>query len=81
MKRHGPILLIAAGLCLLVGGFVYDVIFGGIPYQDPAPEMSARYALHSRVASIIRLSGFAAMVVGGVAGVARLAAGRRTAAT
>jgi hypothetical protein len=47
MKRGWPLLLIVAGLLLMVGGFVYDVMFAGIPYQDPTPEMSARYAFHA----------------------------------
>ena len=24
-------------------GFIYDLIFAGIPYQDPTPEMTQKY--------------------------------------
>ena len=51
MKRFWPLVLIGAGLALVLGGFIYDVMFAGIPYQDPTPEMSARYAHHAHVAS------------------------------
>jgi hypothetical protein len=66
-----------AGLLLLAGGFVYDVIYAGIPYQDPTPEMSARYAFHARVASIIYLTGAGVLVVGSVAGIIRMFIRRR----
>jgi len=72
MKRFWPLLVIAAGICLLVGGFVYDVMFAGIPYQDPTPEMSARYARHSRIASVLCWTGVGAFLFGGVAGIIRL---------
>ena len=57
MKQFWPYILIAAGLLLMVGGFIYDVLFAGIPYQDPTPELSANYARHSHIASTIRWCG------------------------
>ena len=71
MKRFWPLLLIAAGICLLVFGIVYDVMFAGIPYQDPTPEMSARYARHSGIASVLRWAGVGAFLFGSVAGILR----------
>lgn len=71
MKRAWPIILIVVGLLLMAGGFVYDTMFAGLPYQDPTPEMSARYAFHSRIASIFYLSGAGAFVIGLTAGVIR----------
>jgi len=38
------------GLAIFSTGFVYDVLFVGIPYQDPTPELQARYDFHSAVA-------------------------------
>ena len=76
MKRSWPFILIAAGLSLLIGGFIYDVMFAGIPYQDPTPEMSARYAYHSRIASTAYLIGAGFFLVGSVAGIVRLIARR-----
>jgi len=38
------------GILIVVSGVVYDVLFAGIPYQDPTPELQARYDFHSSVA-------------------------------
>jgi len=67
MKRYLPLLVLCVGILLIIGGFIYDVIFAGIPYQDPTPEMSARYAHHSHIASTICTFGGGAFVVGAVA--------------
>lgn len=72
MRRYLPLILIGGGVCLIIAGFIYDVLFAGIPYQDPTPEMSALYAFHSRVASIIYRLGGGAILVGAVPGVIRL---------
>jgi hypothetical protein len=45
------------GLLIVITGFVYDVLFAGIPYQDPTPAMQARYDFHSAVAGWIQASG------------------------
>lgn len=71
MKRALPRALMVAGMLLIAGGFVYDVMFAGIPYQDPTPEMSARYAFHSRIASIFYLTGAGVFVTGSIACVIR----------
>ncbi|MBU4526479.1 MAG: hypothetical protein KUA37_14820 [Desulfomicrobium sp.] len=71
MKRFWPRLFIVAGLFLLLGGFVYDVIFAGIPYQDPTPEMSARFSRHALIASIIRWCGVGSFFFGVMAGIRR----------
>lgn len=72
MKKSWQFILIAAGLFLLAGGFIHDVMFAGIPYQDPTPEMSERYAYHSRVASTACLMGTGFFLIGSVAGVVRI---------
>lgn len=41
MKRNFPLLIICLGILLILGGFMYDVMFAGIPYQDPSAEMTA----------------------------------------
>lgn len=76
MRRTLPILLVATGLAILVAGFVYDVAFAGIPYQDPTPAMAADYALHARVASLIRWAGLVVALAGAAAGFARRRARR-----
>jgi hypothetical protein len=72
MRRPWPLILIAVGLLLLVAGFIYDVMFAGIPYQDPTSEMSARYAHHARVASLICRVGGGVFLFGSLAGIIRL---------
>lgn len=67
MKKYLPFILIALGIIVIFAGFVYDVLYAGIPYQDPTPALAASYNFHSQIASIIRWSGLGICVVGGVA--------------
>jgi hypothetical protein len=67
VKKFWPSLLSGSGVLLLIIGVIYDVIFAGIPYQDPTPEMSARYAFHSYIASIFYWIGGGAFLFGVVA--------------
>jgi hypothetical protein len=71
MKRLWPHILVGAGVLLILGGFFYDVIFAGIPYQDPTPEMSARYSFHAHIASTLRWCGLGTLLLGAAAGVGR----------
>ena len=64
LKRFFPLLGLAAGALLLLFGFVYDVLFAGIPYQDPTPELAASYAWHAKVAIAIRRSGLGLGMLG-----------------
>ncbi len=64
------------GIVLVVSGVGYDVVFAGIPYQDPTPEMSARYAFHSRIASAFYMVGGGAVLVGAATAVIRVATRR-----
>jgi len=50
-------LILGVGLATVVAGFLYDVLFAGIPYQDPTPELQAKYDFHSNVASWIMRTG------------------------
>jgi len=71
MKRLLPILLIGLGIIIIFSGFVYDVLFAGIPYQDPTPALQARYDFHARIASMIRWSGVGILMLGGLIGIVR----------
>lgn len=71
MKNRAPLALSVAGILLIVVGFIYDVIFAGIPYQDPTPAMTASYERHALVASVIRYTGLAALVVGIISALVR----------
>jgi len=55
------------GIVIVVTGFVYDVLFAGIPYQDPTPELQARYDFHSSVANILYKTGGIVFLAGLVA--------------
>jgi threonine/homoserine/homoserine lactone efflux protein len=72
MIRHWPLFLLGLGLVVVVVGFFYDVSFAGIPYQDPTPEMSARYAHQSRIASRIYSVGGVALLFGAIAAIIQL---------
>ena len=64
MKPISPTRIIWGGLGLIALGFIYDVMFAGIPYQDPTPEMTARYERHSQIASALMTVGTASLLAG-----------------
>ncbi len=72
MRRFWPLMLLAAGLFVLISGFVYDLMCAGIPYQDPTPEMSANYAWHFHIATTIGLIGLGVFAAGLLAVILRL---------
>jgi hypothetical protein len=59
-------LLVLAGFAVLIFGFIYNVIFAGIPYQDPTPQLIANYVKHTNIASIIYVLGFILVIAGAV---------------
>jgi hypothetical protein len=65
MERSRPPVICRDRLTLF--GFVYDIVFAGIPYQDAPARLQSSYALHSRIASGLEVSGlcvaFAAMLI------------------
>jgi len=63
--------LIVLGGIVVVAGFFYEVTFAGIPYQDPPPELLARYRFHASVAGYIYMSGFGIIVLGVVLSIIR----------
>lgn len=56
-----------AGIVIVMSGFVYDVLFAGIPYQDPTPELQARYDFHSSVAGWFYKAGGILFLIGLIA--------------
>jgi len=69
MKRFLPLTLITLGILIILLGFVYDVLYAGIPYQDPTPALQASYNFHSRIAAIILWSGLGICMLGLMAGI------------
>ena len=51
------------GILLIISGFVYDVFFAGIPYQDPTPAMIQQYNFHRSIANITELIGLIVIIV------------------
>ncbi len=71
MKRLWPFALILLGITIVMGGFAYDVLFAGIPHQDPTPAIVAGYNFHAKVASTIRWCGMSVSAIGVVAMIVR----------
>lgn len=65
MQKIWSIGLVVLGLIAIFSGFLYDVVYAGIPYPDPTPAMLASYNFHSQVASIIRWGGLCISAIGG----------------
>ena len=57
MKSYWLLILIVVGFVLIITGFVYNIVFAGIPYQDPPPELVARYNMHATIAQTITTTG------------------------
>jgi hypothetical protein len=64
MKRFWPYGLLLLGIMIIFVGFFYDVLFAGIPYQDPTPAMVATYNFHATIASTIRWVGTGISLLG-----------------
>lgn len=64
MNRLVPVILIVSGLLLGGAGVLYDVVFAGIPYPDPTPEMQASYDRHALIARVMELAGAADFALG-----------------
>jgi hypothetical protein len=58
------VVLTVCGMTFFLAGFLYDVLFAGIPYPDPTAEMAARYALHARIAAGVRCGGVCLLLAG-----------------
>ena len=71
LKKALPHLPVVFGLALLGSGLLYDTMFAGIPYQDPTPEMLARYERESAVSSTTMMTGVWVFVFGMVVYVCR----------
>lgn len=52
------------GFLIIAAGFIYDVEFAGIPYQDPTPEMQQHYNHEAHIASVIEFVGACVFVFG-----------------
>lgn len=64
----GPIIV---GIGLLVMGFVYDIAFAGIPFQDPTPALREQYASDAAIARGLELGGLVVLICGILAALVR----------
>lgn len=62
--RIALVLVIGIGFATILGGFMYDILFAGIPYQDPPPDLQARYEADQDTAASIMTLGFYITVPG-----------------
>ena len=64
LTRHiGPV-VIGVGLLFLGGGFIFDVLFAGIPYQDPPPALQQQYASNAAIAQALYALGGLIILLG-----------------
>ena len=52
------------GILIVLIGFVYDILFAGIPYQDPTPAMQSQYDFHSFIAGLFYKTGGVVFLIG-----------------
>ena len=65
MKRFIKIVgLPLLGLFMVFTGFTYEVLFAGIPFQDPTQELQAQYDFHSSIANICYKTGGVVLLLG-----------------
>ncbi len=58
------LVVIGVGLLFLGGGFLYDVLFAGIPYQDPPPTLQQQYAANAAIAQTLYALGGVIILLG-----------------
>jgi hypothetical protein len=57
------------GLLTIAAGLLYDVMFAGIPYQDPPDDLLAEYYRHQRISGWIINVGVLVGAVGVLGGI------------
>ncbi len=50
------------GLCILLLGFGWDVLFVNLPYQDPTPAMQEQWNMDKTIASALYWAGLAVLL-------------------
>jgi hypothetical protein len=59
-KRH----LIKIGLALIVGGYLFEILFAGAPHQDPTEEMVISYNRNETIAIRLIQIGLSLLILG-----------------
>lgn len=66
------LVLMGAGFLNFMDGFSYDLVFGGIPCQDPMPEVTVRHTHLANVALLACHMVAGVVFLGILAGITRL---------
>lgn len=76
IKSCLPLLAILAGGFICAAAFLYDLMFAGIPYQDPTAELQLSYEHQSTIASVFYRVGVLLVLTFVVAHLIRLISAR-----
>ncbi len=60
------------GFMTLIFAFIYDVMFVGLPYQDPLPDLQLVQEAQSKIVSTIAWCGVALVITGITGGLIRI---------
>lgn len=63
-RRSTTKLLGWSGALTLVAGVLWGVLFASVPYQDPTPDLAARFALHDSISSWMIAAGAFLLALG-----------------
>lgn len=64
MRFVSPGKLVVLGAALVIVGFLYDVMFAGLPFQDPTPTMQEQWLRKKDIANKLVLTGFVVLCGG-----------------
>ena len=78
MRLLSPLAILVAGVGLLVAGFVYDVLFANLPYQDPSPEQQAAWLRNKTIAGWVQAAGLLLVISGALSALVFHLSKRRT---
>ncbi len=73
-----PKFLFLSSIVVVIVGFMYLVVFAGIPYQDAPPDLVARYGFHSSIGNTLVQIGVVLMAVSGIWWLVNLIGRRRS---
>jgi len=62
--RNWPLVTSMIGILLAVAGLSYEIIFAGIPYQDPTPEILNNYHHQTAIAQRIYTVAYVFCLIG-----------------
>lgn len=64
--------MLIIGIMTLIFAFIYDVLFVGLPYQDPPRDLQLAREAQSKIVSTIAWCGVALVILGITGGLIRI---------